>query len=208
MEASAPPNRVLAIILGALAAGCLLFAAFTHAWLINDSTQEPLSYGLTSVVSCSESSSTVDGSGAQVPAGECERESLSDHIERISIIRSTQHATSFAFQPAGLITAIACLLAAAGLLLATAMALARWRPTLPITPTTIALVATMIGLVAGCVFVMAAPTLGGLGLGVGFSFYVFGPGCILGLATCRLLARVNRPPDPDLLEDAMNPDQF
>ena len=40
------------------------------------------------------------------------------------------------------------------------------------------------------------------------SFWVFGAGAVMGIAGAQMLARVNRPPDLDLMEDAMNPDQF
>jgi hypothetical protein len=196
METPPPPNRMLAIVLGAVATACLLFAAFTHGWLQNSSEREPLRYGLTSVMSCSEAS------GTRV----CDDEPLGEHVERLSILRSTQHASLDAFLPSAWVTLAMCLLAAAGLTTAAGLALARRRPALPIAPTTIALIATLLAVVAGCVFVMTQPAL--IDLGPGFSFYVFAAGCLLGLYACNRLARVNRPADPDLLADAMDPDEF
>jgi hypothetical protein len=40
------------------------------------------------------------------------------------------------------------------------------------------------------------------------SFWVFGAGALAGLAGASLLAKINRPKDPDLMADAMNPDDF
>jgi hypothetical protein len=37
---------------------------------------------------------------------------------------------------------------------------------------------------------------------------VFGAGAVLGIAGAQILAKVNRPVDPDLMHDAMNPDEF
>jgi hypothetical protein len=45
-------------------------------------------------------------------------------------------------------------------------------------------------------------------VGVAWSFWAFGLGAVTGLAGAQLLARQLRPADPDLLSDAMNPDQF
>jgi hypothetical protein len=65
----------------------------------------------------------------------------------------------------------------------------------------------MLALISACVFVATKP--GGNGaLGVGVGFWVFGGGAVLGIASAQLLARVIRPADPDLMADAMDPDQF
>jgi hypothetical protein len=74
-------------------------------------------------------------------------------------------------------------------------------------PTTIALLGVMIGLLTGCVFVATKPGEAG-SVGVAWSFWAFGLGAVTGLAGAQLLARQLRPADPDLLSDAMNPDQF
>ena len=79
--------------------------------------------------------------------------------------------------------------------------------TLPISPATVAILGIMFGMIAGCVFVATKP--GGTGgVGVGWSFWAFGIGCVAGIVAAQLLAKQIRPPDPDLLHDAMNPDQF
>jgi hypothetical protein len=78
---------------------------------------------------------------------------------------------------------------------------------LPIAPSSLALLSIMAGLIAGCVFVATKPGPPGY-VGVGISFWLFGAGAMLAVPGAILLAKVNRPPDPDLLEGAMNPDQF
>ena len=45
-------------------------------------------------------------------------------------------------------------------------------------------------------------------VGVGISFWIFGIGAVIGIFVSTVLAKVNRPEDPDLMDDAMNPDQF
>ena len=115
--------------------------------------------------------------------------------------------TSGAFAPAGWATFVACLVSAVGALAGAALALLRKRPDLPIAPTTLALVGCMVALVGGVVFVATKPTPAGY-VDLGYSFYAFAAGVLLGFASAPMLAKVNRPPDPDLLEDAMNPDQF
>jgi hypothetical protein len=115
--------------------------------------------------------------------------------------------TSAAFGPAGWVALAASLIAALGLVGAAAIAAARKQPQLAISPASIALLGIMVALIAGCVFVATKPGPPGM-VGVAWGFWVFGAGCIAGIAGSQLLARVIRPPDPDLLADAMDPDEF
>ena len=39
-------------------------------------------------------------------------------------------------------------------------------------------------------------------------FWAFGIGAVMGIAAAQMLAKINRPIDPDLLADAMNPEQY
>ena len=117
-----------------------------------------------------------------------------------------EHVSS-AFVPMGWATLVACLLAAFGLLAAAGIAIAGKRPDLPMAPTTIALLAVMASLITGCVFVATKPGPPGM-VGVGPSFWIFGAGAVVGIAGAQMLAKVNRPVDPDLMEDAMNPEHF
>ena len=110
-------------------------------------------------------------------------------------------------KPTNRALAIALALAAASLVVAAGIAISGKKPQLPITPTTIALLGIMASLITGCVFVATKPGPAGF-VGVGISFWVFGVGAVLGIAGAQMLAKVNRPPDPDLMEGAMNPENF
>lgn len=186
-----PKNRWLAIGLSLAAAACLVYAALTRQWLVNGNVYEQRGFGLRSNYECAQSLG--EGNG-------CHESSNSEYLANES------HASS-AFVPTGWMTFVECLLAAVGLVAAAALALAGKRPDLPITPTTIALLALMASLITGCVFVATKPGAVGF-VGVGTSFWLFGAGSVLGIAGAQLLAKVNRPIDPDLMEDAMNPEHF
>jgi hypothetical protein len=111
------------------------------------------------------------------------------------------------FVPTGWITFVGNLVAAAALLAAAAIAAARKRPALPISPASVALLALMVSLIVGCVFLATKP--GGVtGVGVAWAFWVFAVGVVVGIAAAQLLAKLIRPPDPDLMADAMEADQF
>jgi hypothetical protein len=45
-------------------------------------------------------------------------------------------------------------------------------------------------------------------LGVDLGFWAFGAGTVVGILGAQLLAKELRPPDPDLLEGALTPDDF
>jgi len=104
--------------------------------------------------------------------------------------------TSGAFVPTGWITFIVALLAAAGLAASAVYGWANKAPSWPIAPTTIGLLGVMIGLITGCVFVATKPGPAGM-FGVGMSFWIFGVGCVMGLAGAQLAAKVNRPRDDE-----------
>jgi hypothetical protein len=180
------------VLLALVAAGCLLAACFSHRWLANqragDFGYSPLSYLDCRTAPCTSSSN-------------------------FQITKITQDSpfyenrVSYAFPVAGLVTFIVLLVAAAGLVVAAGVAAANKRPDLPISPTTFALLGIMVGLISGCVFVATKPGEVGA-VGVAWSFWAFGIGSVAGIAGAQLLARQIRPSDPDLLHDAMNPDQF
>ena len=114
---------------------------------------------------------------------------------------------SSAFVPFGWITLVGCMIAALSLAAAATLVLAHKRLVLPIMPTTTALLGMMVSLISGCVFVALKPGPAGYA-GVGIGFFTFGIGVVLGLGSALMLNKLLRPNDPDLLEDAMNPDQF
>jgi len=185
------PPRALGIVLALVAAACLVAACFSHRWLANkhlgDFGYSPLAFQQCGVT--------------------CETISNFQVAEIASDSPFEENRVSMAFPVAGLLAFIALLVASAGLVIAAGIAAANGRPNLPISPTTFALLGIMIGLISGCVFVATKP--GGVGaVGVAWSFWAFGIGAVTGIAGAQLLARQIRPTDPDLLQDAMNPDQF
>ncbi len=190
-DAVAQPSRALAILLAIVSAGCLVAACFSHRWLANrragDFGYSPLSYEDCRWGCQSISNFQVFDNAKEMPFDE----------QRVAR----------AFPIAGAVTFGVLLVAAASLLLAAGIAAVQRRPNLPVFPTTIALLALMIGLITGCVFVATKPGEAG-SVGVAWSFWAFGIGSVAGIAGAQLLAKLIRPADPDLLDDAMNPDQF
>jgi hypothetical protein len=185
------PPRALGIVLALGAAACLVAACFSHRWLANkhlgDFGYSPLAF--------------------QECGATCETISNFQVVEIASDSPFEENRVSLAFPIAGLIAFIVLLVAATGLVVAAGIAAANRHPNLPISPTTLALLGIMIGLISGCVFVATKP--GGVGaVGVAWSFWAFGIGSVAGIAGAQLLSRQIRPSDPDLLHDAMNPDQF
>ena len=192
-------NRILGIGLALAAAACLIYASVTRHWLVNSSRFEEIGFGLRDNYQCA---SLTEGHP------ECQEQTNSAFIEKWQDVGDT--ASQFAsgvFAPMGWATLVECLLAALGLVAAAALALANKQPQLPITPSTLGLLGVMATLITGMIFVAKKPGPPGF-VGVGISFWVFGAGAVLGIAGAQMLAKVNRPKDPDLLEDAMNPDQF
>ncbi|HTR54348.1 MAG TPA: hypothetical protein VMJ10_26830 [Kofleriaceae bacterium] len=183
MTASPPPNRWLAIALALASAGCLAAAALTSRWLVSGEVYDEIRVGLRAITTC----------GSSLGGAACTDTSNGE--------------LGGAFASAGLATFVTCLISAFGALVAAVLAIARKRPDLPLAPTTIALVACILALIAGFVFVATKPEAAAY-LGLGPSFYAFAAGVLLGFVSAPMLAKVNRPPDPDLLDDAMNPDQF
>jgi hypothetical protein len=115
--------------------------------------------------------------------------------------------TSSAFPIFGWVAMIACLLAALSLAVGAILVIARKRVAWPVMPTTTALLSLIVGLVAGPVFVALKPGPPGF-VGVSHGFFAFGAGVIVGLAAALMINKLLRPYDPDLLEDAMRPEEF
>jgi hypothetical protein len=186
------PPRALGVLVSLVAAGCLLAACFSHRWLANARAGD-FGYSLVSYLDCR--------------AAPCAT------ISNFQIAKNTDNSPFYeqrvgaVFPVSGLLTFIVLVVAAAGLLAGAGIAVANKRPDLPISPTTFALLGVMVGLVSGCVFVATKPGEVGA-VGVAWSFWAFGIGSVAGIAGAQLLARQIRPSDPDLLHDAMNPDQF
>lgn len=127
--------------------------------------------------------------------------------QRDLLIAKRVYATSSVFPVLGWITFAACLIAVLSLAAATLIVIAKKRVRLPVMPTTTALLGVLVALGAGCVYVAVKPGPPGY-VGVGPGFFVFGVGVVLGLYSSLVLDKLMRPHDPDLLEDAMNAEEF
>jgi hypothetical protein len=187
----AKDRRMLAIALAVVAAACMVYAATTKHWLIKG---DLIGFGLTENRMCMNDE-------------HCTMMSNGEFVDEWQRHRGNEEYVSSAFTPMGWATLVELFVAAAGLLGAAGLAIARKKPQLPITPSTVALLAMMLALVTGCVFVATKPGEAGF-VGVGASFWVFGVGAVFGIAGAQMLAKINRPVDPDLMADAMDPDQF
>jgi hypothetical protein len=191
--------RPLATGLCAVAAACLIYAAFTHAWLANAGRYGEIGFGLRKNFDCRESYS-FDGAEEHSKQA-CEWHTNADVIAKWrELSENSKKLASSAFVPMGWVTFIVALLAALGLAVAAAFGALKKPMTGPIAPTTIGLLGVMIGLITGCVFVATKPGPAGM-VGVGLSFWVFGVGCVMGIAGAQMMAKVNRPPDPEWTVD-------
>ena len=227
--------RWLATVLAVLATGCLAFAALSTQWLYNPRTRATTvmssfeySFGPMSMYRCAptpnggapmcESMSNgelVDDFRAEVAAARKRAESLPEGTTQELMIGAQTDATitadmlqtSAVFAPLGWVTAVSSLVAAVSLVVILLLVFTNKRVLLPVMPTTTALLGVIIGLVSGCVFVAVKPGAAGF-VGVSYGFWVFGVGCVLGLAAATLLNKHIRPLDPDLLEDAMDPESY
>ena len=217
-------QRGLGIVLALLAIGALVFALLSHSWLANRGYSQEIGLGLRDNYACLNSD-CVEMSNADLcdlfdasldavkhfDVGDAapKRDATGEVIARLGNPgqgNMPEH-VSAAFVPTGWATFVLAIVGILGLIISLALTLLGKRPDAPISPCSIALLALMLALICACVFVATKP--GGNGaLGVGIGFWVFGGGAVLGIAGAQLLARAIRPADPDLMADAMDPDQF
>jgi hypothetical protein len=180
----APPalkkdTRMLGVGLAVIAGLLLIAAAFTKAWLVNPHLN--VGFGLFSMSSCN--------------GGECASLSNLDFMAQARAIAPDE--VSGVFAPVGIITMVLCIVAGLGLLVTAYFGFAKKRVTWPVQPTTVALLGVMGGLLAGCVFIATKP--GGVGaVGVGWSFWAFGIGSVIGIVGAQMLNKLIKPVDPDL----------
>jgi len=197
-EPSPKNHRLIGIVLALVAGAALVYAAVSKQWLANGNVYEQISFGLRDMSQC----------GSAFGEADCDHYSNSEFVQHMRDFGGTAEMnTSGAFAPMGWITLVACLIAALGLLVAAALAIGGKKPDLPMSPSTLALLGIIVGIITGCVFIATKPGAVGF-VGAGLSFWVFGGGCVLGIAAAQMLAKVNRPLDPDLMHDAMNADEF
>jgi len=222
-------RRVLAIVLAAVGAACLLLAAFSKSWMANPSFsglvrdrdgrasdaggrywhfRGDIRFGPLGFEQCARPRR---GGGAdEAPAvSACRTMSTADFNDEIGAAAELDRDkyTSGVFSHAGWIAFGSCLISAAALLVSAGLAAARIKKDLPISPASVALLGLLFAMAAGCVFVATKPGPAGM-LGVDLGFWAFGAGAVVGILGAQLLAKELRPPDPDLLEGALNPADF
>jgi drug/metabolite transporter (DMT)-like permease len=194
-------KRWLGIGLAVAAAALLLYAALSRAWLHNP--RLGISFGPGGCNNCCYLvGDAADGCSL---SNEGFVDSMRAMAKKLGDAKAMP--TSSAFAPMGWTTYVLCIVGALGLLATAALALAKRRPQLPISPASIALLAIMMSLITGCVFVATKPGPAGF-VGVANGFWAFGIGTVAGIAGAQMLAKLIRPVDPDLLDDAMNPEQY
>src|SRR4051812_23859553 len=164
MTDEAPRHRILAIALAFAAAIGLVVASFSQGWLANADHDGEITIGLRTTTECGSIGLTL------AEPDQCRTKSNADYAA--SWDDHTGRFYSSAFAPMGMVTLVACLVAALGLLGAAALGLATKKPNLPISPSTIALLGAMIALITGCVFVATKPGTAGL-VGSGLMFWIF-----------------------------------
>jgi hypothetical protein len=220
-------RRMVVIVLSAVAAVCLIVAAFSKSWMGNPSfngrVRDPdghatsawgpysqlrgdIRLGPTGFERCP----VLSRDELAEPAGsECQSMSTEDYNAAIAMIdpRNRDRYTSGVFSHAGWITFGTCLIGAAALLVTCGMALARVRKEMQVSPASVALLGLMFAMVSGCVFIATVPGPAGM-LGVDLGFWAFGVGTVVGILGAQMLAKELRPVDPDLLEGALNPADF
>jgi hypothetical protein len=222
-------RRMIAIVLACIGAACLIVAAFSKSWMGNPSFsgvvrdsdgnasrergrylvfRGDIRFGPLGFEQCAKPYRGFEMH--ETPAEiECRSISTEDFNEEVGQAAELDHDkyTSGAFSRAGWLAFGACLLAAAGLLVSAGMAFARIQKDLPISPASVALVGLTAAMAAGCVFVATKPGPAGM-LGVDLGFWAFGAGTVIGLLGAQMLAKELRPPDPDLLDGAIDPADF
>ncbi|MDX2088899.1 MAG: hypothetical protein SFX73_13665 [Kofleriaceae bacterium] len=188
--------------LAVVAAALLVFAALSRAWMHNP--RLGISFGPRGCVNCCYlAGDTSDGCAMSNAAFVDSMRAIAKEMWGTD---DRKH-TSGAFAPMGWVTCVSCALGALALLVTSVLALTRRRPQLPVSPASVALLALMTALITGCAFVATKPGPAGF-VGIAPGFIAFGIGAVVGIAAAQLLAKLIRPTDPDMLDGAMDPDQF
>ena len=180
-------HRTLAVGLAVIAAGLLIFAAVSRAWLARPAPVD-IGFGPMGCTNCALVAGDVGGNMSNGAFIEALREMGPE----------TARTASSAFAPMGWATFGLCLLSALGLLGAAFLGYTKQRRPLPIAPSTVALLGLMLSLITACVFVATKP--GGAGfVGISYGFWAYGIGAVMGIAAAQMLAKLTRPVDTELL---------
>ena len=198
----------MAIVLAFLAAAALCVAALGPNWLHNLDGNQTMGLGQYRVCAGSKCESVSNFKFIDM---------LYEQIDLIKVENKTRKAAEQQPVPrepwggnpvVAIITLIMSVFAAAGLVWGAILALQRKRPELPIMPTTIAVLGLALAIINGCLFLATKPSLivdrGPIvehlidDMGVGWTFWTFGIGAVLGLAAVFPLNRQIRPIDEEL----------
>ena len=176
---------------------------FTHRWLANSQQAPRVRLWPAHELRVRRHRSTAPGTQVR------ERTRTRSVVAQMARARATithQKLTSSAFVPAGWVTLSSVLLRAAGVLAAAACALARVKkPDLPIAPTTIALLGVMVG--ADHRLRVRRDEAGSdrHGRRRASASGCSAPAVVMGIVGAQMMAKVNRPPDPEWTADSMSP---
>ena len=188
-------HRTLAVGLAVIAAGLLIFAAVSRAWMARPA---PVDVGF-GPMGCSNCA-VIFGEGA----GNMSNGAFVDDYRELFDFNAKNASNVFA--PAGWATFALCLMSALGLLGAAFLGATKQRRPLPIAPATVALLGLMLSLISAFAFVATKP--GGAGfVGISYGFWFYGIGAVMGIVSAQMLAKLTKPVDTELLaEMAMLPD--
>ncbi len=224
-----PERRALGIALVVIALGALAFVAQSQQWLTNVGYSQEVGFGLIDNYACTDSNACeelgndelverynahvdaprhfperADGGSASADATD---QPPASPWERAMPKPGLNDRASAAFVPAGEAAFGLLGFAALALVVAGVIAAAGRKPQLPVSPCSIAVVTLGLDLLCGLVFVATKPGPTAM-VGVGLAFWIFGGAVLVGTAGALTLARVIRPVDPDLLADAIDPEEY
>jgi hypothetical protein len=220
----AAERRMVAIVLAFVGAACLIVASFSKSWMGNDNfgglVRDPdakgdywkfrgdIRFGPLGFEQCAKPYRGFEfqETPSEVTCRTLSTSAFNAEVGEVAKLDREKY-TSGAFSPAGWLAFATCLLSALGLLASAGLALARQRKELPISPASVALLGIMGAMASGCVFIATKPGPAGM-LGVDLGFWAFGVGTVVGILAAQMLAKEIRPVDPDLLADALSPDDF
>jgi len=196
-------HREIGIGFAAAAGIALVIAAFTHGWLVNPQLGD-IHMGLISTHMCETRDGCESTTNFELMSKMREvAEKADSYVERMQMQGRTGFAdmssdnaseVSGAFAPTGLVTMIACIIGGLALITTAVFAFKRIQIALPLHVSTIALIAIMTSLIFGCIFIATKP--GGMrGVGVGYSFWIFGIGSVVGIIGAQILNKLIKPPE-------------
>jgi hypothetical protein len=196
-------HREIGIGFAAAAGLALVIAALTHGWLVNPYIAD-IHMGLISTQLCQSHEHCESHTNFELMSTLREAAERQDSVVETMQMEgrsafadaSTDNASdvSGAFAPAGLVAMIACIIGGLALMATAVLAFKKIRLALPLHLSTISLIAIMVSLIFGCIFIATKP--GGMrGVGVGYSFWIFGAASVAGIIGAQILNKLVKPPE-------------